>query len=59
MKIEELVEKCKKHFNYRKIVDDVQELIDYGSIIEFILFETASEMLKGMDIDLNKLLKGD
>ena len=59
MKVEELVEKCKKHFNYREIVDEMQELIDYGSIIEFVVFETASEMLKGMDIDLNKLLEGD
>ncbi len=59
MKIEELVRKCQKHFNYCEIVDEMQELIDYGSIVEFVVFETASEMLKGMDIDLNKLLEGD
>ena len=57
MKVEELVEKCKKHFNYYDIVDEMREIIDYASIIEFIVFETASEMLKGMDIDLNKLLE--
>ena len=59
MKIVDLVEKCKKHFDYYSIVDEYSATIDYGSIIEFIVFETASEMLKGMDIDLNKLLKGD
>ncbi len=42
-----------------EIVDEYSETIDYGSIIEFIVFETASEMFKGMDIDLDKLLKGE
>ena len=59
MTIEELVRKCQNHFNYRDIVDEMQEIIDYGSIVEFVVFEIASKMLKGMDIDLNKLLKGE
>lgn len=59
MCIEEIVRKCKEHFNYREILDEMQELIDYGSIVEFVVFEIASAMLKGMDIDLDKLLKGD
>lgn len=59
MRIEEIVRKCQRHFKYREIVDEMQELIDYGSIVEFVVFEIASEMLKGMDIDLDKLLKGE
>ena len=59
MKIEELVRKCQNHFNYRDIVDEMREIIDYGRIVEFIVFEIASKMLKGMDIDLDKLLKGE
>lgn len=59
MEVEELVRKCQKHFNYRDIVDEMQELIDYGSIVEFVFFELATAMLKDMDIDLGKLLKGE
>ena len=59
MEVEEVVRKCQKHFNYRDIVDEMQELIDYGSIVEFVVFELATAMLKDMDIDLGKLLKGE
>ena len=57
MRIEELVNKCKEHFDYRSIVDEMQEIIDYGSIVEFVLFEIANGLLNDIGFDLNKLLK--
>ena len=59
MQIEEFVRKCQKHFNYREIVDEVQEIIDYGSIVEFVVCEYAKELLKGIGvINLEEFLKG-
>ena len=60
MQIEEIVRKCQRHFKYREIVDEVQELIDYGSIVEFVVCEYAKELLKGIDvINLEEFLKGE
>ena len=52
MGIEEIVEKCKKHFNYYDIVDEYSATIDYGSIFEFVACEYAKSILKGIGIKI-------
>lgn len=55
MKIETLVEKCKKNFPYQTIVDEKSELVDYGSIVEFVVCELAKELLCEIGVnDFNK-----
>jgi hypothetical protein len=50
MKIETLIEKCKKNFPYQTIVDEESELVDYGSIVEFVVCELAKELLDEIGI---------
>lgn len=52
MKIETLVEKCKKKMPYQSVVDDKSKLVDYGSIVEFVVCELAKELLD--EIGINK-----
>jgi hypothetical protein len=32
----EMIKACKEHFKYNDIIDEMREIIDWGSIVEFI-----------------------
>ena len=32
----EMIKACEKHFKYHDIIDEMREIIDWGSIVEFI-----------------------
>lgn len=46
----QLVDRCRKKFNYYDIVNEHFEMVDYGSIIDF-LFLSLADMMSGRDND--------
>lgn len=45
----EMIKACKEHFEYNDIIDEMREIIDWGSIVEFIFLKIGNHFLQEVE----------
>lgn len=42
----EMIKACQEHFEYYDIIDEMREIIDWGSIVEFIFLKIGQSFFE-------------
>lgn len=46
----EIIRACKEQLKYENLIDEIAEIIDWGTIVEFILLQVGISILKEVEV---------